>query len=113
MLELASTKTYNVSLLCDTTSSRCSVAQMEQLGDDLEVAQRSAQVAKHGPPASGGELQRRIAELETALAQRSDEVQQLTVREAVSIGLTSGGMFWIKVLAGGGGEGGGNPSLAC
>ena len=58
-----------------------------QLGGDLETARRSVQVAKHGPPASGGELQRRVAELETALAQRSDEVQQLTVRALGGIGL--------------------------
>lgn len=55
---------------------------MGQLGGDLDAARHSAQVAKHGPPATGGELQRRVAELEARLAERADEVQQLTVRAA-------------------------------
>lgn len=53
---------------------------MEQLTVELESARRSVQVAKHGPPVAGGQLQRRIAELESQLATSESDVQQLTVR---------------------------------
>lgn len=52
---------------------------MAQLTSELESARRSVQVAKHGPPVAGGQLQRRIAELESQLATSESDVQQLTV----------------------------------
>ena len=58
---------------------------MERLGGDLETARRSVQVAKHGPPVAGGQLQRRIAVLETQLAASDSDAQQLTVHHTTSM----------------------------
>ncbi len=55
---------------------------------ELERARRDAERAR--APAAGGQLQRRIAELEGQLAAADAQVQQLTVRPTALPGCSPG-----------------------
>ena len=61
------------------------VMQADAATAELECARRDAERAR--APAAGGQLQRRIAELEAQLAAADAQVQQLTVR-ATSVGVS-------------------------